>query len=160
MGEDREESARRGVNKGPASLRARIILWAPVILLLAFEFFLSSQSKLPQPPIRLPGMDKIVHAGYFFLVSFFSVRAARYGEGWSRKKTAKTLLVAALAWGVLDEFHQSFVPGRAVEVADIVADVLGVALALLAAEPFWKALSRVKAPVEEELAGGQGFEPR
>lgn len=111
--------------------RARLVLWAPVALLLAFEFWLSSL-----PPGRLPhvgpsfaGDDKVTHALYFFLTGLLAVRAARFGERWSRPKAAVFLLLAAVLWACSDEIHQSHTDGRSVEAGDAVADVLGVALA-------------------------------
>jgi len=121
------------------STRRRVLLWAPVALLLAYEFYLSSQSHLPSVPVHLPHLDKLLHASYFFLTGAFAVRAAR-GEGWSRGRTAALLLVAGLAWGISDEYHQSFVPGRDVEAADVAADVAGVLLATLFSGWIWSRL--------------------
>jgi VanZ family protein len=45
-------------------------------------------------------------------------------------KTAVFLLLAAVLWGCSDEIHQSFTPGRSVEIGDVVADVTGVGLAV------------------------------
>ncbi|MCG3192324.1 MAG: VanZ family protein [Thermoanaerobaculia bacterium] len=119
-------------------LRTRIVLWAPVAVLLSFEFYLSAQSTLPSIPVSLPSLDKLAHAGYFFLVALFAVRAARFGEGWTRKRTAMAIVGAILLWGLLDEFHQSRVPQRSVEALDIVADVVGALLGVAAAEPLWR----------------------
>ena len=44
-----------------------------------------------------------------------------------------TTLVGAVLWGVSDEWHQSFVPGREVDAVDLLADVAGSALAVAAA---------------------------
>ena len=56
-----------------------------------------------------------------------AVRAARCGEGWGRGKTAVFLILAGLLWGCSDEIHQSFTPGRDVEIGDVLADTAGVA---------------------------------
>jgi len=112
------------------SPRTRIVLWAPVALFLAFEVYLSSQSRLPGLGFSFPGLDKLEHAGYFFLTGLLAVRAARFGEGWSRTKTAVLLVLSAILWGCLDEIHQSFVPMRSVEIADMLADTAGVMLAV------------------------------
>lgn len=116
--------------------RGRFLLWAPVALLLAFEFWLSSLS-----PSRLPAFgpwfgdkDKVEHALYFFLTGLCAVRAARFGEGWSRGKTAVFLILLGLLWGCSDEIHQSYTPGRGVEIEDVFADTAGVALAVALGE--------------------------
>ena len=116
--------------------RGRLLLWAPVALLLGYEFFLSVQ-----PPSGLPdlgpwfrGKDKLEHAVYFFATGLLAVRAARFGEGWSRGKTTVFLILAALLWGCSDEIHQSFTPARDVEIGDVLADTAGVALAVALGE--------------------------
>lgn len=114
--------------------RARLVLWAPVVLLLAYETYLSAQSRLPGLGIDLPHLDKLEHESYFFLTGLAAVRAARFGERWSRGKTAVFLVLSAILWGCLDEIHQSFVPLRSVEIGDVVADTAGVALAVLVGE--------------------------
>jgi VanZ family protein len=121
--------------------KARFLLWSPVALLLAFEFYLSSQSILPTlPGLSFPNLDKIEHAAYFFLMAACATRAARFGEHWTPTRTRLTLLTAALLYGTLDEYHQSFVPRRSVEAADVAADVFGTLMATLIAEPIWKRL--------------------
>ena len=113
--------------------RARLLLWAPVVLLIAFETYLSGRSSL-LPLLRLPHGDKLVHATYFFLTGLMAVRAARFGESWNRGRTASLLVLTAILWGCLDEIHQSHVPGRDVAIADVVADTVGVAIAAILGE--------------------------
>jgi VanZ family protein len=103
--------------------------------MLGAQLYLSSQSRLPRVLPSFHGADKVLHAGWFLILALLAWRAGRSAEGWSRGRTAIVLLVAATAWGALDEWHQSFVPGRDVEAADIAADVAGAALAVIVAEP-------------------------
>ncbi len=114
--------------------RARFLLWAPVVLLLAYETYLSAQSRLPGLGIDLPQLDKLEHASYFFLTGLIAVRAGRFGERWSRGKTAVFLVLSAVLWGCLDEIHQSFVPYRSIEIGDVLADTAGVVLAVIFGE--------------------------
>jgi VanZ family protein len=122
--------------------RERLLLWAPVALLLAFEFWLSnlSPSRLPVFGPWFEGKDKVEHLAYFFLTGLCAVRAARFGERWGRAKTAVFLILTGLLWGCSDEIHQSYTPGRSVEIGDVLADTAGVALAVLIGE---KILRRV-----------------
>ena len=122
------------------SPRARFLLWSPVALLLIFEFYLSAQSNLPSLGVAIPNLDKLVHASYFFLTAACATRAARFGENWTPARTRLTIGIAALVYGISDEFHQSFVPHRSVEALDVAADVFGALMATLFAEPIWKAL--------------------
>lgn len=104
----------------------RLALWAPVVLLLALEAVLSHQPKLPHVlPLALPAADKLAHFAYFAVVGYLAARAARAGEGWSPGRTLVTVALGALLWGLTDEVHQSFVPGRDPEALDVLADTLG-----------------------------------
>ena len=70
--------------------RGRLLVWAPVALLLGYEFFLSAQPSGDIPPLGpwFWEKDKVEHAAYFFVTGLFAVRAARFGEGWSRGRAA------------------------------------------------------------------------
>jgi VanZ family protein len=116
--------------------RARLLLWAPVALLLGYEFYLSAQSGRDLPAFGpwFSGKDKVEHLAYFFLTGLCAVRAARFGEGWSAGKTAVFLILMGLLWGCSDEIHQSFTPSRDVEIGDVLADTAGVALAVALGE--------------------------
>jgi VanZ family protein len=126
--------------------QARLRLWGPVALLVAYQFWLSSQSTLPSPGFTFPNMDKVEHAAYFFLMALFAWRAGRKGEGWSRGAALLAVVLGGLLLGILDEFHQSFVPGRAAEALDVAADTAGALVAALAGDGLLRAtgLDRVR----------------
>ncbi len=102
--------------------------------MMGVQLWLSSQGRLPDALSPFPGSDKLAHGGWFFLLALLAWRAARDGEAWPRRRRVVGLLVGASLWAISDEAHQSFVPGRAVEAADLLADVAGAALALALAE--------------------------
>jgi len=105
--------------------------WGPAILWFAFIFVLSSQPSLPSPDHVT---DKQAHA---FAYGVLAVLCLMGLTGWRWRRVAGASLlgafVIAVAYGVSDEFHQAFVPGRSPDVADVVADAAGAALALTAA---------------------------
>lgn len=78
------------------------------------------------PPI--PFLDKICHFGYFFggaglLSAFFYCRRPTVPNWWRLGVVVVTLLAVI---GGLDEFHQTFTPGRrGNDPWDWLADVLG-----------------------------------
>ena len=96
-------------------------------------FVLSSRSKLPLPDsVVFPGMDKVLHALAFGCFAF----AFSYWLGASLWKTKPFLCilivcVAAACYGVSDEIHQMFVPGRDASVYDWIADCTGALIASL-----------------------------
>lgn len=103
--------------------RLRVIGWVCTIL-LAIGIFLESSSSdigsmLPELP---PGSDKVAHAfSYALLSACLTLATARPGFA---------VMVSSL-YGLSDEFHQSFVPGRTPDVFDLVADVGGAAIGAL-----------------------------
>ena len=97
---------------------------------MAIIFGLSSIS---QPPALGGGLDKYLHAALYAGLGALLVRAL--AGGWHRRPTAGIVVAAILiaaAYGVSDEFHQSFVPTRNVEAMDVVADTAGAAVAAFA----------------------------
>lgn len=106
--------------------RTRLSLWGPVVLYLTAITVVSHQ-----PSLRIPGglpdwlMHGLEYAGLGALVARIVLRASA-GE----TPVWLTALAGCAAFGVLDEFHQSFVPGRDASLHDVVADTAGAALAL------------------------------
>jgi VanZ family protein len=105
----------------------------PALLVAGGIWFLSSQSILPQPKGVL-GWDKLQH------LLAYAVLAAAVGlwasPAFWKRRPALALLCTALvssAYGVIDEVHQYFVPGRDCNVWDWLADTLGAILGAVAA---------------------------
>ncbi|MDR0786851.1 MAG: VanZ family protein [Gemmatimonadota bacterium] len=99
----------------------RVGAWAPAILWAAVLYLLSSRSSLPIPGI--PGIDKVGHFFAYLILGFLCARAT------SRLAVSPLFAVAAgWVYGALDEFHQSFVPGRDSSAGDWLADAVGVAV--------------------------------
>ncbi|GHU89962.1 antibiotic resistance protein VanZ [Spirochaetia bacterium] len=106
----------------------KILLKIPAILVIAGIWFLSSQSVLPQPKGIL-GFDKFQHLlTYVVLAAAVGLWFPR--QKWRRPGIAILLLAAAIgsAYGIIDEIHQSFVPGRDCNIRDWLADSLGALL--------------------------------
>ena len=100
----------------------------PAILVALLILYLSSRSTLPMPLPPLLGADKLAHFAAFAVLSFFACFWIS-AESWSRRPLFFffAVVIAVSLYGVLDEFHQSFVPNRIPSAADWVADTLGAA---------------------------------
>lgn len=72
-----------------------------------------------------PGIDKVLHAAVFGILVLLGLWARRARSG----REALCLLLLGCAYGALDEWHQSFVPGRSADIWDVLADVLGCVVA-------------------------------
>ena len=98
-------------------------LWLPVVLYMIAIFVASS---IGDPPIPANVSDVSLHEIVYFGLTLLLIRALAK-ETWSGI-TAKVLLLAfaiAVAYGVSDEFHQSFVPTRHADILDLRADAWG-----------------------------------
>ena len=92
-------------------------------------FVLSSQSWLPGPPGGFT--DKHGHAltfGILALACLFGLTGGRWRRVTGRMATVAALL--AVVYGVSDEWHQAFVPGRMADIADVAADAVGAVVAV------------------------------
>ncbi len=98
-----------------------VIGWGPAVLWAVVLFFLSEGGA---SGFTLPvGADKAIHGALYLVLGL--------ALGWAWRKgsaaiPAGVVILMGLGYGVLDEWHQSFVPGRDASVGDAVADAIGV----------------------------------
>ncbi len=91
-------------------------------------FWLSAQETLPVPSV-FNFQDKVLHAGAYGVMGVFSIRALRHLR-LSRPYLALLSILFCSLYGLSDEWHQSFVPGRSVSIWDWLADSVGGAMAV------------------------------
>jgi VanZ family protein len=109
------------------------MIWyqGPFILACIAISVASSYSNIPTLTIQL-WQDKVFHAIAFGILALLALRAFRFQS--SVRILASRPEVSAVAfsafYGVLDEIHQSYVPGRTTDPWDVVADVAGALIAL------------------------------
>lgn len=102
--------------------------WFPVILYSGIIFCVSS---IPDVTTPLPEahFDKFLHIFEYLPFGFLVARAiGSTGSVVSGKKLWILVVLATLLYGMSDEYHQSFVPGRDFELFDIVVDTIGGAI--------------------------------
>ena len=122
----------------------RPFLFLAVCIMCLIWFF----SGRPGGDIPLPGgWDKPAHAAEYALLGYFLAR------GLGGRRTALTGFFLAVSYGALDEFHQSFVPGRDPSGLDLIADALG------AGAGAWFGAVRRKARLPVNQGAGKGTEP-
>ena len=106
-------------------------VWGPAFLVMAAIYSVSSLQDIGPLPGDLS--DKTGHFGGYALLGAVVIRATA-GARWTGV-TGQSALVAwviCALYGVSDEWHQGFVPGRTVALDDWVADAAGAATAILA----------------------------
>lgn len=129
-------------------------LWGPVILYLAAITALSHQP-VPAPPAGAP--DWLMHLIEFGGLGALVARALdRSAPGLSPKR-AGWAAAGCAAFGLLDEAHQSFVPGRVADLRDAAVDAAGAA-AVIGLWMIFASRRRVRAgaggAASPETAGG------
>lgn len=96
--------------------------------LWAFLIFVgSSVPGLSAPDIGFHWEDKLAHIIEFAVFGFVLMRAfSNSRHKWLRRQSWLITLLVGTIYAALDELHQRLVPGRSAELADWIADVLGV----------------------------------
>ena len=114
----------------------RLPRWAGPLLALAWMALIWQLSNLPSSDERASfpkgWLTNAAHAPLFGLLALWWILALPRREGWPVLGRAALLAVlgAVLAYGALDEWHQSSVPGRDASVLDLATDVVGAACTL------------------------------
>ena len=113
---------------------ATLALWVPPLLWLALIYYVSDQPTLPRTtePLLNRVLFGLAHALEYAVLAWLLWRpltAKGTIKDWRR--SAAILLLCALC-ALLDEYHQSFVPGRMADWVDVTTDTAGALLALLA----------------------------
>jgi len=107
----------------------QILRIVPMLVVMGTIFFLSHQ---PGDSFELPeiiNLDKLLHGiaygGLAATVLFVAPNELRHK---SLSCTAVLAVTICLLYGISDEFHQSFIPGRYPSIWDIAADFLGASI--------------------------------
>jgi VanZ family protein len=96
--------------------------WFPFLFYTVLVFYISS---LPNPPgteAVVFSFDKILHVLEFAGFAFLLLRLLKHKRVRNPYVYA---VVLTILYGVLDEFHQSFVPNRVLSGWDILSDSIG-----------------------------------
>ena len=100
--------------------------------------FLFLVTSWPNPPAVEAGgfpLDKLTHFLLYAVEAVLLYRAIRWK---GRSGVAMSRLVAIVGtmavWGMLDEAHQEWIPGRTMDTGDLVADIAGAAVGAVLGE--------------------------
>ena len=105
--------------------------WILPLAVAGAIFWLSAQSHYPGGIQLPPPLDKFAHATVFGALALALDLALRHtAPGLPLYRRHLLILAIVSLYGASDEWHQLYVPGRACEFGDWVADTLGGALAL------------------------------
>ena len=112
------------------------LYWVPAIIWAGLIFFASHLPVTDTPPFfDFPGFDKLLHFVIFGILSVFILAGCVQERKIPLLQAAVISLFITSIYGALDEWHQSFIPERAVELADWLADTTGSLTFLLLTLP-------------------------
>lgn len=103
----------------------------PMLVVMTVIFLLSHQTGDDDSFTLLPGMDKLAHMAAYAVLAASTLFAFGKQKNVHPQKAIVLTVVFCLLYGLSDEFHQSFIPGRTVSVYDLLADGVGSALTCL-----------------------------
>jgi VanZ family protein len=117
------------VPDGRSSWVRLLWLWTPVVAYMLAIFYVSGLSIAPLPE---EVSDKTGHFVAYAGLALLCVRAV--GGGLPCRvvlRVAVLALAIAGGYGIFDEVHQWFVPGRSADVYDWFADITGVSIGIV-----------------------------
>jgi len=122
----------------------------PMLLFMGLLFLSSQMPDDAQPQaINEFHLDKYLHVAAYAILALSALYAL---QPWERRMPFRRLgliifLICGL-YGISDELHQSFVPGRQMSVWDLIADLIGALLAIYA----WRWLKGKRLKKQPNLA--------
>lgn len=103
----------------------------PLLIYWIILFILTSLPSNKLPEIGLS--DKIEHFGAYLVLSFLLNMAFRFQKKiklFSERPNLYSFLFVFI-YGIFDEIHQAFIPGRYCDLFDLIADTIGAILGLI-----------------------------
>ncbi|MEE4241444.1 MAG: VanZ family protein [Desulfopila sp.] len=126
-----------------------VVRTIPMVAVMAVIFSLSHQ---PAERLDIPDIPFVDKVGHFLLYTLLALAVLLVPSRDLRLKQPKAVagltFLLCLLYGIGDEFHQSFIPGRHAGSADVVADACGAAFVCF----FWlltRAASQKKYSADE-----------
>lgn len=134
-----------------------LIAWSGVIFALSHTSGDTLDSTVDETaqfiPLEFLLSQEFAHMAQFGVLAALAYRLLASYETLPRMWTLGGALLFAVCYGVTDEFHQMFVPGRSATLGDLALDTIGAALGLVGAviaawilRRLWDAVNQYRAP--------------
>ena len=108
----------------------RNLVWLPAVLWAGFIFFVSAQPKVAFERFGLTGLllSTMGHLITYAVLMLLLALALHYGSPVPSRYVLATAFAIIALYGLSDEYHQSFVPGRTATGVDWLVDLAGAAV--------------------------------
>lgn len=115
--------------------------WSPVIIWAGVIFSLSAFQVTPATEVYWQDfvVKKTAHLVEYGVLFILLYRAFLNTTEWSKKQCAIVAILFVVLYGISDEYHQSFTPGREPKLRDVIIDSVGGGIAWLG---LWKYLPK------------------
>jgi len=112
--------------------------WLPVLICMGIIFYFSSI-----PGSLIPSLfkyqDILLHLSIYFTLAYFFSRALKNTYiKLSKDKNFWFTVIFSFFYGILDEFHQIFVPQRFFDIFDIFINTIGIVIGSLIYLSLWQ----------------------
>lgn len=108
------------------------VRFIPVILIMGIIFLLSHQTGSSLDFPKIPFVDKLAHCFLYGVLAIAAIYALPIAQKERKlKRTGVFVILFCLLYGITDEFHQSFIPGRFSSVSDLFADTIGATMTVI-----------------------------
>jgi VanZ family protein len=122
-------------DKRKINVKNALISWAGTFAYMGLIFFLSAQHNLCLNGFP-ENSDKVVHAIIYMPLAFLLYFSLN--KSGCRRSLFIVAFIFAGIYGITDEFHQYFVPGRFASAGDVAADFFGAFIGSTSAKYFVK----------------------
>jgi len=113
-----------------ASPRITILRFLPALAWAGVIFYISDQPTLPDVPGLASTITSVLgHFTVYFVLAVL-IWWGLGARGLTDRQRVGIAFTIAVLYGVSDEWHQSFVPGRQPDIFDIITDAVGAATGL------------------------------
>ncbi|MES9880606.1 MAG: VanZ family protein [Sedimenticola sp.] len=118
-----------------------LLCWAAAIFYLSHQPGSGPDEITPWLPGEIKNLLHIPIFGLFALLLWYGIKDHFQRLGWA----FISVIGLTLIFGILDEWHQSFIPDRTVSLEDVISDLLGGLIAVSAAL-YWHKRKNRKEP--------------
>jgi hypothetical protein len=121
------------------------LLWTLLVVFFGVSYFFSSISVFPSWIDDLPVGDIALHLAEFALLALIFCIVLHRTTKTSLLTVMLLSLVVICIWAFLDEYHQSFIPGRHSKLSESVIDILGGVIGIIlwiAGVFFWRQMKK------------------
>ncbi len=113
------------------NVRGALISWTLTLCYMGLIYYLSSKNNIKLPEFTI-GFDKVLHTCAYMGLAFLSYISIN--KSGIKKYVFIAAFLFAGIYGISDEIHQSFVPGRDASLGDLVADFSGALIGCFGAK--------------------------